>query len=93
MVDLDKLEHILKTMEKSESVSKDDEQYLTETYEEIKAIFAEEDYRFPDWMEKTFLGYVIGAMLGVFMNSHPREFIRAYLFFKRSQKEEENGRD
>ena len=93
MVDLDKLEHILETMEKSEPASKDDEQYLTETYEEIKAIFAEEGYRFPDWMVKTFPGYVMGAMLGVFMNSHPREFIRAYLFFKRSQKEKENGRD
>lgn len=93
MVDLDKLEHILETMNKSEPVSKDDEQYLASAYEEIKAFLAEEDCPFPSWMEKTFLGYVMGAMLGVFMNSHPREFIRAYLFFKRSQKEKENGRD
>lgn len=93
MVDLDRLEHILGTMEKNQSVSKEDEQYLAEAYEEIKALLAEEDYPFPNWMEKSFLGYVMGAMLGVFMHSHPREFIRAYLFFKRSQKEKENGRD
>ena len=93
MVDLDKLEHILETMEKSEPASKDDEQYLAGAYEEIKALLAEEGYHFPDWMWKTFPGYVMGAMLGVFINSHPREFIWAYLFFKRSQKEKENGRD
>lgn len=54
MVDLDKLEHILETMEKSEPASKDDEQYLAGAYEEIKALFAEESYHFPDWMVKTF---------------------------------------
>lgn len=92
-LDLDRVERILRTMEK-EPCSKEDLEYINNAIELVKNELLQEDFEFPEWMEKTLLGYVLAQMIRIFIIERPLELVEAYLYFQRSkQGEKEHGRD